>query len=570
MTNLNPSPETPPLKETLHLSYLKILRLGEYGGKVYTEEDKKNSLWKYIKLNFGVEIPRVAICKNHDAPFDFIYAAFMSLYSMIVALANRSGGKTFDFAILSVLDSIANNKCESSNMGAIESQAIRCYRYITQFVNNNSDFTKLRNGVSTMTRSKFINDSTIEVLVATIAGTNSPHGQKNKIDEVELINWFILQQALSISQTKEGVKAVTVMGSTRKFSHGPMQRLIDAHKAHLFQWCCWDVMELWPKDESFQKEIRRTFGDLLPSNVEQCDGFYKWTDLIDKFNVLDRETFETEWMCQKPESSGLIFPKFDDILNLDKSFVLDKTKQIQIWEDFGYAKDHPDAIAFAQVDLERMTFTVFDELYLYYKPTKEIIIAVIQKLKEHGLIDEGLTTDESELYNLKNFAEYFTQINGWVPDYHGLTEIEDRNSMGCPMLPKVTDDDVPESAKLYLIENGIPLVRKFVDERRCKITPNIKFYRSDMMSYSRKRLPDGTYSDKAEKKNDHAFDLSHYGVIRNWPTLTYAPLVEPEQTSADKPESKQPEDTMFPGIDNPPMGIGDFGTITGDLNSKVF
>ena len=63
------------------------------------------------------------VCPNHDAPFDFVYAAFMVKYKTIIAMATRSGGKTIDLAILGILDTLANDSCESANLGAIQAQA---------------------------------------------------------------------------------------------------------------------------------------------------------------------------------------------------------------------------------------------------------------------------------------------------------------------------------------------------------------------------------------------------------------------------------------------------------------
>lgn len=61
--------------------------------KALPEEKIKNLLHQYILKNFKVNIPRTKVCPNHDAPFDFVYAAFMAQYKRILAMANRSGGK---------------------------------------------------------------------------------------------------------------------------------------------------------------------------------------------------------------------------------------------------------------------------------------------------------------------------------------------------------------------------------------------------------------------------------------------------------------------------------------------
>jgi hypothetical protein len=421
----------------------------------------------------------------------------MAKYKTIVALANRTGGKTYDFAILNLLDLMANDNCEAANLAAILPQATRCYRYMQKFIGLSQDFTNFLEKDPTMSRSLFKNKSVMEILVATMSGVNSPHPQKVKIDEIDLIPWPILQQAFSMVQTKEGVKGVMVLGSTRKFAQGPMQRLIDQGSAKVYQWCIWEVVEALPNDRTLIEQVVNTFGDKLPARIAETSGYYKWEDVIDTFQRLDLDVWETEWECQRPNSQGLIYPRFDDILNNEPNFKIDKEwRQIYIFEDFGYAKDHPDVVLFAQVDVEKQEVIIFDELYNHLTGTDDIIQGVKDKLMEHGL-------------NLFD-------ISGWIGDPHGLTEQQDRYNKGMPMLEKV--DDPP----LYLLKNRLPHVRKFIDDRRLRLVlENCPNLRQELLSYSKKRLPNGFFSDIAMKENDHGPDALGYGLVRLFPQLAY-------------------------------------------------
>ncbi|MDE1868291.1 MAG: hypothetical protein KGI08_11375, partial [Thaumarchaeota archaeon] len=353
-----------------------------------------------------------------------------------------------------------------------------------------------------------------------------PHSQKVKADEVDLIPWVITQEALSIPQTKNGVNSSMILGSTSKFAQGPMQRLIDDNEATVFAWCAWEVMEPFPTDPNMQKRIydaiERKFGnlDILPKDLTRFTGYYKWKDFIAKIKSLDVETLRTQWFCEKPDSTGLVYPHFDEVLNTDTAFVLDTVgdyKSLQIWEDFGYAKDHPDSVALVQVDYQRMEFTQFAELSLVEMETQNIVIEVIIKMVEKKVVadelcvdvstDEAKETLRTQLKAMHNYSQYFTKVRLWIPDYHGLTEIADRQSMGCPIPTpaKITHESVhpgctrvncpvKEVSKLYLKENGIPHVRNFIDERKGKITPECIETRSQFMSYSRKRLANGKWS----------------------------------------------------------------------------
>lgn len=559
-------------------------------------QEKKEALHKYIVKRFKIHIPTTAICDDHQAPFDFVAAAFFELHDVILALANRNGGKTMDFAILAILDALGEDDCEGANFGAIEKQAMRCYGYIKRFLESEPKLFEAVKGKITLGRTEFVNKSWLQVLVATIAGVNSPHPQKLKADEVELISWPILQEALSMPNSKDGIKATTILGSTRKYAHGPMQRLIDEKIATVYAWCVWETMEAWPTDPELQDKIKQTFIDkfgdleLLPKDLTKFKGYFAWSDLITRVRTLDKETFLAQWMCRKPDSSGLIYPHFDEVLNNHPGFMLHTDKQIQIWEDFGYAKTHPNAIGFVDVRIERMEFTVFNELYLTEMTTQNIIIAIIQKLQLMNLVEPHLrdVTREQLLVWIPeggsqiNYAEFFTSVSMWIPDYHGLTEIADRRKYGCPIpeYPKVSHESlhpqctnkqcsILDISKLYLKENGIPHVRNFVDERRGKfvmsLTPNS---RNDFLSYSKKRKPDGTWTDDPAKENDHAPDFVHYGTVYNWPLLAYMSF---SQSPVEEAQTNAAEEAVISDSEIPDMLDEDqSGTFTGGLLRKTF
>lgn len=431
-------------------------------------------------------------------------------------MANRSGGKTLDFSIVSLLEIRANDNCEVANLGAIQAQAQRCYRYMQAFINNNPEYKAFVQGESTINRTNFINRSMIEVLTATITGVNSPHPQRLKMDEIELIAWFIIQQALNMVQARGDVKSCTVMGSTRKFAAGPMQRLVEMSKTgnlKLFAWCILEVLEPLPEDPTKRQEIFDFFahkGIELPSGLDKCNGYYKWEDFMNKTQLLDREVLDAEWFCKKPQTGGLVYPRYDETLNIEPNFHIDKQalaagwRQIFVFEDIGYAEDHPDVILFCEVDSSKESIVVFDELYLVKHGTQEIINAALAKLKDNGL----------EL----------SDVSGWISDPHALVEWTDRYNHGLPMVGD--PDEVGKlgqgNAELYRVKNGIAAVRKFIDDRRIRLTTNIVGLRNELMSYSKRKLPDGTFTDDPEKKNDHGPDALRYGLIHLFPALAFA------------------------------------------------
>lgn len=536
----------------------------------------RHLVWKWINENLGMKIPTRNVCDNHDAPFEFIYAAFMGLYKFIVALANRSGGKTMNFAILAILDSLANDNCESANLGAIQAQAQRCYRYIKNFIEFSEAVGQKLKGKTTIGRSTFINNSSVEVLTATLTGVNSPHPQKLKMDEVELIPWIILQEAFSMVQSKEGVEGITVLGSTRKFANGPMQKLVDGggpKNMKLFEWCIWEVIEAIPKvpmsakdlKQSFGDEIpadvpkrgeeywwedviRYIFGDELPEHIDRANGYYKWGDVIEKFNSLDRDVWDTQWTCTRPDLKGLIYSRFTDEKNIENNFKLEKNvKSIFISEDFGNSKEHPDVILFIQVDPDKQSMVVFDELYMADLPTEDIINKAKEKMKEHGL----------EMKDIK----------GWIPDHHMLTQVIDRRNAGLPIIDWVKKDVLPDASLLYRVDNGITAVRKFIDDGRFKMTPNCVQLREEFMSYSRKKqVSTGVYLDEPEKKHDHGPDVVRYTVVTLFPFLAMGSF---KDVAVDKVTNRHDDNDVKKPIGADVKTVST-GSIAGGLFNKTF
>lgn len=459
----------------------------------------------------------------------------MGLSKFIVALANRSGGKTMDFAILAVLDSLANDNCESANLGAIQAQAQRCYRYIKGFMDASSVVRSFVKGKTTISRSAFLNNSTVEVLTATLTGVNSPHPQKLKMDEVELIPWIILQEAFSMVQSKHNVKGVTVLGSTRKFANGPMQKLVDGggpKNIKLFEWCIWEVVEPLPKDNPvLLAEIKKTFGDELPHNIDKANGYYKWEDVIEKFNSLDRDVWDTQWTCKRADLSGLVYSRFDDVKNIEANFVLEKAnKSIFLIEDFGNSKEHPDVVLFCQVDPIKQSLIVFDELYQADLPTIDIVKNVKEKLQSHGLT--------------------MRDVAGWIPDHHMLTQVIDRRNMGLPIIEWVKDDVIEHASELYKVENGIVAVRKFIDVGRFKMTPNCQQLRAEFMSYARrKQVSTGEYLEEPEKRFDHGPDCVRYGIVTLFPFLAMGSFTDLPPENVQVVYEKENEPKVISGGD---------------------
>jgi hypothetical protein len=96
----------------------------------YDGPQNDDELHAWVKQNLLVDIPRVAVCPDHIAPFTFLADLYFERTSAGLALANRGGSKTFIVACLHFLNSTYKPGCESMSFGATEGQGQRCYQHI--------------------------------------------------------------------------------------------------------------------------------------------------------------------------------------------------------------------------------------------------------------------------------------------------------------------------------------------------------------------------------------------------------------------------------------------------------
>lgn len=460
----------------------------------------RDGLHLFIKEVFGIHIPNVAIVPGHSSPFDFIADHLFDEFTSALVLANRSGGKTMDFAILDALSVFLHENIEVATVAAIEPQAQRCYSYFKDYMTKIPAFAWYVESL-TMGRTDMKTGCSMQVLIGTVSGVNSPHPQYVFLDEIDLWKWPILQQAFSMAQGKGDIQSKTVLTSTRKYKAGAMQRMInEAGKRGMkfYQWNIWEVVEALPlHDEALMARIYEVFGDELPEDIHKANGFYKWRDLIDKKLQLDKETWEAEWLCSKPGLEGVIYARsMSDDNKVSKHWSpRDKRGFVYVAEDFGSSDDHPDVGLAVWIPSTFDRMVVFDEAYMTGLGTDDIYTNIDKMLMPYG----------HRLPNAKLNLE--GTITGWATDPAGATDRRDRQSKGAPIMPSHKDGD------LYHLENSIPMVKKLFELGILMISARCVKLFEELESYSWKKLLDGTFSDTPQKKLDHGPDALRYLVI---------------------------------------------------------
>jgi hypothetical protein len=306
-----------------------------------------DELWWWIKSNLGIEVPRKPVCDDHDAPFDFIAAAYFNRYPAILAMANRGGGKTFLVALLHWLNSEFKPGHEGATFGATEAQSLRCYAHLKNWVNDDEGNRRPQISSSVMRETVWNSGSKVEVLAGTPEAVNGPHPQVAHADEVELMRQDTWDESRNMAVSKqvngETYLSQEILTSTRKSLHGRMQTLIDGiQKAvklgarpdyKLIIWCIFEIAQEVPSCQVVPDEDREArLEELGRDPCEKCDchlyvkgewpdtgkprylkdvckgrlfrsrGYLPYSDIAQKFQQNSIFTWEAQQECTKPET----------------------------------------------------------------------------------------------------------------------------------------------------------------------------------------------------------------------------------------------------------------------------
>ena len=425
---------------------------------------------------------------------------------------------TVTFAITLFLDAWFKPGIEVAHLGAIEDQARRCYRYFRKI----TDHPLFQGGLSrppTASRADFSNGSSVEILVGTMAGVNGPHPAHVQIDEVELMDWTIMQEAFNMARSAKGYKGSTRLTSTRKKASGTMQRLIDEAQPRgfkIYQWNLWDTVETCPlstdrdgyindqqtvytgkdskgEDISYGIYTSCVHCPLLPA----CHGQAKTSnagsnavvtidDAKKLYKSLDPEVWDAQVICVRPGRSNLIYPMFDpDIHVVDYQEVLrgkygddypeifDTAIDVYAGQDAGFGCP---ATAFLQVfndpDTGEQMVIIFDELY-------EKNIAPSKYVKE-------FLVPRQNRYNVEE----------WFCDPSNSQQL----------MAEMDLCDLYTIPGLKNVDEGLDIVKALFSMGRLLIDRNCKNLIWELGHYE--KLPNG----KPRKINDHLVDAVRFGV----------------------------------------------------------
>lgn len=382
-----------------------------------------DELHQWIKDKVGIDIPRVAVCEEHDAPFSFIADLFFKRVDAALVVGSRGSGKSYLAALWNFLNCYHDPGAECLTVGAQDIQSRRVYSHIKQF---QTKAASDKIGNSTITETLWKNGSKYEILTGSLGSVNGPHNQKVHRDEIELMDPQVYQESLQIERAKivdgKEINSQTLLTSTRKTSHGLMQKLIDecaeAEKEgrkppyKVYWMCIKECVQNQPgcrvaypnlpdnekcdchliqKDE-WEEGVPRTLDTVCDGAFAKAEGFIPLDDLQKTFMKSSKAMWDAQQECKRPYSEDISLEQFSREKHGIRDFKLDPDNG-PIFMGLDVGGTSPHAVEWGQYliyeaeaknykgDPKRIpqgSIVLFDELYIAELGNDELIDLIVE------------------------------------------------------------------------------------------------------------------------------------------------------------------------------------------------
>jgi hypothetical protein len=489
-----------------------------------TQITKSSELYRFMHALTGELVPHTPVCAHHKTPWHMIWESYkvdLPEYSKmppqdIIAVGPREGYKTLSTAKLIAMESLLKPKVTISSMAAVIKQAARCYRYASQYLFHPllTDMNMVVKNI--MEETRLANSSVYEQLVATVSGVNSPHPNKLRADEVELMKPEVVEEMKNMPSSYNGWKAHTLYTSTRKYFDGLMSELIaqaakKGYSTKTIIWCYKDVSEPCPDERSGvnphtfevedifhhgEKVIVNAYeycGDcpILPSckgDLKRAKGMIPIDDSIKKWNELDRDTWLAQKECVEPPRTALFYYDWDEKFNVPKEGVpYNPAYPVEMFCDFTGGGEDPSVFQFWQ-KYDSNDYLIMELVYRR-RSTGDVGREVERICREKGIRPMRMMGDSSQMQQIRDLQATTSFFRSLRP----VRKIDRKEGLGiCKR--RIKDN------------NGVR--HTFVDEK-------CHNFKQEIRELKRKASDVDDHKDG----NDHSMDAWRYYCVANYYTV---------------------------------------------------
>lgn len=443
---------------------------------------------------------------SNSSPAEFMFEAYTAFRNNVyphgqkyefVVLSSRDSYKTLSESALAVLLMI-HFRASIAHMAAIEGQAYKAIQYINFFLKKIEPFlTKHNITIDNQSKRRVqIKDSDgkigyINVIIATMQGTNSEHTNVLSVDEVDVMRFpqaYEEAKLIPAYDANTGRFPLVFKTSTRKFAFGLMAKEIELaakNNSRVLRWNIIDITEKCPPERHKPNEEMeyRYVGKKLPlstiteseyyslpdsekTNYEKIKAFrgclncpilpvcrtrlafrpdnergglYKPIQFtINQFKSVNAEMAEAQLMCWKPSQTGLVYPRFLDDVHSEVS----NTITIENFYKKYINSNVPERVTLSNVitSLHDMNVNFFAGVDWGYRHLFVIIVSAVLNDKTWVILD-CIAKSHLEFEEMISIAEHMRdvyRIKRWFVDQSAPMFIEafKKRRMPCPTFKK--------------------------------------------------------------------------------------------------------------------------------------
>ncbi len=270
-----------------------------------TEEE----LYWYVRLRFGVTVPRTPVCPDHVPPFRAFADAFFARNSLdptspisSIALWHGSrglSGKSFMLSLLAIVNAELHG-AKVNLLGGSLAQSLNIHEH----VGNMLDYEQAPSYMiveQTNTKIKYTNKAEIRPLTASQKTVRGPHPPRLLLDEIDEMELAILDAALGQPMRQRNylrrlIVPYTVMCSTWQNPQGTfteIQKRAEEKRYPIYRWC-------------------------FLESANPRDGWLAQEDIDEKRNSIPKNMWEVEYELNEPSIGNRAF----DTASVDACFSL--------------------------------------------------------------------------------------------------------------------------------------------------------------------------------------------------------------------------------------------------------
>lgn len=414
----------------------------------------------------------------------------------VAMLSSRDSFKTLSAAAIEVLCFI-HFRVSIAHAAAVIDQSDKAVQYANNFfrmLRPYLEFHGWKRATDNKKKIEWITDAGesiyLRILVMSIRGMNSEHLPMLFIDECDIVqDARALKEAKMVPSIYKQYFPLTVYLSTRKFAGGLMEKTLKetlASGGEVLRWNILDVTERISHDvaqvdkpkviryisrnlpaENLSPEEWKTLPDEKKHNYEKFDayagivshpllpvmrnylvdrpqvdigGLYKPLIAVNNnFKQVPPDMGEAQLLCNKPSSSGLVYPRFDNdknVLSVKEAVKRLMGDDVEI-DNFSYLRDH----------LKSLGVTICGGGDWGYTDYTALVIIALMPGGEAWLLDtfimQHLELDDivkygKELQDTWNVDKWYVDQN--YPAY--LKTLKRKAGMKCPSFTKVVEDGI--------------------------------------------------------------------------------------------------------------------------------